>query len=555
MLLRAIVRAERRRVFGAAAFFVTHQVGEIMVPVVAGAVIDRAVVTADAAALGRWLAVLAVVFVGLSTSWRWGERLLTAALEGSAHRLRLDLTSRVLAPVGVDPSRRGGEVVSVATGDAVGAARVLVAVTAGVAGVAALGVTAAVLLVISVELGAVVIVGLPLVVWLLQRLVRPLERRAAAQRADAAHAAALATDLVTGVRVLKGLRADRAAAVRYHAASRRSLGAGLAAARFAAVHEGATVMATGVFIAVVAAVAGTLAARGAMTIGGLVAAVGVTQFLVGPLWRLGFAGAELAKARASAARVADLLHSPAPVAEGDVGVPDGAGRVAFRDVRHGSLRGFDLDVRPGELLALAVLEPRDAVAVLDLLARVADPDAGAVELDGAPLPSLRLRDLRRELLVTRHDAVLFSGDLVDVVLEGSRGLTGADAGRLLAAVGADDLCDALPGGLHGRVSDRGASLSGGQRQRVALARSLAASPRVLVLHDPTTAVDPVTEGTLAAGLREWRRGATTIVVTTSPTLLATADRVAVVERGAVIAEGSHRELLDRCRPYARTVLA
>ncbi|MGH9151511.1 MAG: ABC transporter ATP-binding protein, partial [Acidimicrobiales bacterium] len=95
----------------------------------------------------------------------------------------------------------------------------------------------------------------------------------------------------------------------------------------------------------------------------------------------------------------------------------------------------------------------------------------------------------------------------------------------------------------------------GQRQRVALARALAASPRVLVLHDPTTAVDPVTEATLAAGLREWRTGATTIVVTTSPTLLATADRVSVVERGAVIAEGSHRELLDRCPPYARTVLA
>ncbi|MGH9152240.1 MAG: ABC transporter transmembrane domain-containing protein, partial [Acidimicrobiales bacterium] len=462
MLLRAVARAERRRVYGAAALFVSHQIGEIMVPVVAGAVIDRAVVTGDAAALGRWLAVLVAVFAVLSTSWRWGERLLTAALEESAHRLRLDLAARTVAPVGVDSSRQGGEVVSVANGDTAAAARVLVAVAAGVAGGAALLVTAAVLLVISVELGVVVIVGLPLVVWLLQRLVRPLERRAGAQRAVAADAAALATDLVAGVRVLRGLRAGPTAAERYRAASRRSLGAGLAAARFAAVHEGATVMATGVFIAVVAAVAGTLAARGTMTIGGLVAAVGVTQFLVGPLWRLGFAGAELAKARASAARVADLLHSSAPVAEGDRHVPDGPGRVAFRDVRHGSLRGLDLDVRPGELLALAVLEPRDAVAVLDLLARVADPDAGAVELDGVPLPSLRLRDLRRALLVARHDAALFSGELADVVLEGSHdGQTGADAGRLLAAVGADDVCDALPGGLHGRVSARGASLSGG----------------------------------------------------------------------------------------------
>lgn len=237
-------------------------------------------------------------------------------------------------------------------------------------------------------------------------------------------------------------------------------------------------MGTEVFIAAVAAVAETLAARGAMTIGGLVAAVGVTQFLVGPLWRIGFAGAELAKARASGARVAGLLQAPAPVTEGSSDVPAGRGRVSFRDVCHRTLRELNLEVDPGELLAGAVLDPRDALAVLDLLARASEPETGVIELEGAPLASLRLRELRRAILVTRHDDVLFPGRLVDVVLEGSRdGLTAADAERLLAAVGAGDLAHALAGGVDALVAARGKSLSGGQRQRVVLARALAASPR------------------------------------------------------------------------------
>jgi putative ABC transport system ATP-binding protein len=546
-LLRATVRAERRRLAASSMLFVGHQLGEALVPVVAGALVDRAIVTADGGALLRWLAILAAVFAVLSTSWRLGDRLLSVALEEAAHELRLRLTERFLAPAGVAGTPSGGQVVSVATTDVIGTVRILAAVAAGLAAAAALVTTAIVLLVISAPLGLVVLLGLPAVVVVEQALVRPLEERTGAQRTDAAAAASLATDLLTGVRVLAGLRAGGAASARYRAASRRSLDAGLRAARLAAVHEGTTVIATGGFIAVVAGVAGVLAADGRISIGALIAAVGVTQFLVGPLWRVGWATGELARARASAARVAPLLVAPGAIADGTDVVPEGPGELVLHGVSHRGVRGLDLAVGAGELVALAVLDPRDAATIVDLLARVEDPGSGSITLDGRPLPQLRLELLRRELVVARHDAVLFSGTVSEIV-------GGADVHALVAAVAAEDLHEQLPEGVETHVATGGTSLSGGQRQRLALARALGLAPRVLVLHDPTTAVDPMTEARLAAGLRERRRGATTLVLTTSPALLAVADRVVVVDDGRVRDVGSHDELLGRDDRYAAAVL-
>jgi putative ABC transport system ATP-binding protein len=124
----------------------------------------------------------------------------------------------------------------------------------------------------------------------------------------------------------------------------------------------------------------------------------------------------------------------------------------------------------------------------------------------------------------------------------------------MAAARADQVIEALPDGAHTAVSEQGRSLSGGQRQRVALARALAADPPVLVLHDPTTAVDSVTEAEIAAGLRAVRRNRTTIAVTSSPALLAVADRVVLVDGGRVVAQGDHARLLREHDRYREVVL-
>jgi putative ABC transport system ATP-binding protein len=159
--------------------------------------------------------------------------------------------------------------------------------------------------------------------------------------------------------------------------------------------------------------------------------------------------------------------------------------------------------------------------------------------------------VREVVLVAAHDADLFEGTLEENVRAGATGL----ADGVLSAAAADEVASTLPSGTATAVTERGRSLSGGQRQRVALARALAKDAPVLVLHDPTTAVDTVTEARIAGGVARLRRGRTTIVVTTSPALLAATDRVVLLEDGRVVADGDHAGLVRERADYRAAVLS
>ncbi|GLY17683.1 multidrug ABC transporter ATP-binding protein [Kineosporia sp. NBRC 101677] len=559
-VLRRMLSARRGQMVVATLLLCSHQFGEVLVPVVIGRVIDEAVAGAGTGALGglvSWIAGLAVVFAVLSFSYQFGARKIEAVAEWSAHDLRLQLTERVLhARGGAEEGRLPGALTSIATSDAQRAGAVAMAVGVASAQITAMVVAAVALLWVSLPLGLVVLVGAPLMLWLTHLLGRPLESRSEAEQEEAAAASGVAADLVAGLRVLKGIGAEQVAVERYRTPSRRALAATVRAARARGAYEGAILLMTGVFLALVAAVGGKLALDGVISIGELTAAIGLAQFLLGPLQVFAWVGTELAAGRASAGRVAEVLSSPELVG-GDGRVGTASAALSLEGVASGCLRHIDLRVEPGELVGVVPRDPADALELLRIIGRETDPHVGHARLGDDRLSDLHPDQVRGQILVAAHDAELFGGPLLEN-LGGSGELTA----EVLAASAADEVIGSLPEGAATVLTERGGNLSGGQRQRVALARALNLDAPILVLHDPTTAVDSVTEARIAAGIRRLRHPAgegggvrTTVLVTTSPALLAVTDRVVLLVEGRCAAQGRHADLVRDDEIYRTTVLS
>ncbi|GEC05437.1 multidrug ABC transporter ATP-binding protein [Streptomyces spinoverrucosus] len=553
------VGGQRRDVALGAVLGMGHQTGEALVPVLIGLAVERGVVDGDAGGLLLWLGVLAVVYVGLSFSFRFSARAGERASVTAAHRLRTQLIGRVLAPEGgAEDGRLPGELANTATEDAKRVGAVTMALIVGIAAATGLAVGAVVLLRISLVLGLLVLLGTPLLLWLVHLLSKPLERRSETEQERAARASGVAADLVAGLRVLKGIGAEPAAVARYRRISQESLTATLRAARAEAWQNGVVTILTGAFLALVALVGGRLTARGDIGLGELVSSVALALFLIGPLSEFSWVNAQLAQGRASAARIAEVLGADRAVTPG--GPSDGAvlrrveGRLRLSSLSYGSLREVDLDIAPGETVGVVTTDPGDATALMRCLGRHADPESGALALDGTELPALSLAEVRAAILVAEHDADLFEGTLLDNVTAAVGAHAAAPVTAAIAASGTDEVVRALPDGPDTAVTARGHSLSGGQRQRVALARALAADAPVLVLHEPTTAVDAVTEAGIAAGIRDVRGGRTTVLVTNSPALLAVTDRVVLIEGGRVTASGIHEHLVHDLAAYRTAVL-
>ncbi|MET8257877.1 ABC transporter ATP-binding protein [Micromonospora sp. NPDC005205] len=558
VVLRRALRRQRRRVVLGIVLLCAHQATEALVPVAIGVIIDRAVATGDVAALLLSLAGLAALFTALAFAYRTGARLAYAAVEHEAHATRVEIVRSALDPRGHRSGLRDGELLSVTASDAELSALVVRVAGLTAAALTAIVVAAVALLVVDVPLGLGVLVGVPLLVVALQRMAPLLTRRSTSQQEALAATTALAVDLVSGLRVLRGIGAQDHAARRYAGASRHALDVTLRAATTKGLHLGLTTMVNGLFLATVAGVAGWLALQGRLTIGELVAVVGLAQFIAEPVQTLGYCVQLFAMARASAARVARVLGAAPVLAPGDAGPPTPSpSRLALDEVSHAGLDAVSLHVRAGEIVGVLAYDPSEAEALVALLAgRVHHADhQGTLYVDGVPVEDLHIDAARAVVLVEPHDVALFEGTL--------RANLSADAHvddtvlrAAVRAAAAEDVLTAHPDGFDRRLTERGANLSGGQRQRIGLARALVADPPVLVLHNPTTAVDAVTEALLAEGLASVRAADTraTVLITTSPALLHVTHRVVVIDKGRVVAEGPHERLLASDARYREEVL-
>lgn len=536
-----------------------YQIAETMVPVMIGVVVDRAVATGSVNSLLVTLLGLAAVFVVITVGWRHGARLIEASVLQEAHLLRVETVAKVLHPGGIRTDLRSGEVLTVSTSDADQTAVSLEIVPWVVGSLVATTTAAVSLLVIDVPLGLAVLVGTPIILVVLHATGPLIARKVEAAQASTARASGMATDLVSGIRPLRGIGAENTASDRYRVASRKALSDNLRVAKVMGLYQTASTMISALLAVAVAGGAGWLALRGDISIGDLIAVVGLSQFIIEPLTSLALAPKTLAMSRGSADRLALVLDADVLVTSGEHSVSE-LPSVALRGIRHRSLRGLELDIGPGELVGVVSYSPQDSEALVEVVSGQISPTDydGSLLLDGIPIEEIELASARSVVLVEPHRHDLFAGTV------GSNVRVGVTDGResvvdlALEHSASLDVLAANPAGLDHAVTDRGASLSGGQRQRLALARALAAEPPVLVLHDPTTAVDAVTEHSIAEGIvalrHDGERRHTTIIVTSSPSLLSVVDRVVVLDAGKVLAEGTHQDFAQNDERYRDAVV-
>jgi ATP-binding cassette subfamily B protein len=302
--------------------------------------------------------------------------------------------------------------------------------------------------------------------------------------------------------------------------------------------------------------------EGTLSVGSLIAFNVYVAMLVWPLRMLGMIVAQAQRAQVSAERVHEVLETAPLVADSPhpAPLPAGGGEVSFEGVRFGYgsgyavLDGFDLRVAPGESVALVGATGSGKTTVARLIPRFYDVDEGRIRLDGVDVRDLGLRDLRRAVGIVFEDTFLFSDTIAANIAFADPDASHASIERAARLAGAHEFIEELAEGYATRIGERGYSLSGGQRQRIAIARAILADPRVLILDDATSAVDPTKEHEIRDALTEVMRGRTTIVIAHRPATIALADRVVLVDDGHVAAEGTHASLLAGDDRY-RQVLA
>jgi ATP-binding cassette subfamily B protein len=374
-------------------------------------------------------------------------------------------------------------------------------------------------------------------------------------------------ETVSGIRVVKGFGAERAQARRLQVEADDVYDQSIEANSVRARYLPAMDLLPNIGLVAVLGVGGHQVLSGSLTLGSLVAFNVYIVLLIWPLRMLGMIVAQAQRAVASSERVDEVLRTDPVVvdrkgAQALAARPSGGavGEVRFQDVhfayRDGApvLRGFDLVVPAGGSVALVGATASGKSTVARLLARFYDIDGGAIFLDGTDVRDLRLKALRRAVGIVFEETFLFSdtvaGNIAFADPEASAEQI-EDAARL---AGASAFISELPEGFVTELGERGFSLSGGQRQRIAIARAVLADPRVLVLDDATSAVDPSKEDEIRDALAEVMAGRTTIVIAHRPATIALADRVVLIDEGRVAADGTHSELLASSERY-REVLA
>ncbi|WP_304047426.1 ABC transporter ATP-binding protein [Jatrophihabitans endophyticus] len=546
---RYVILAFTAAVFGSAA--------QIVVPLIGRQIVDDVVVT-HRDALWPWLVVLFAA-AGLTFAlayvrrYRGGQVALQVQLDLRNaihdHLLSMDAATLARMPTGQLVSRSNSD-----SGLIQGLLQFLPLVTGNALSMV---LSLAVMFVLSPPLALLALIVLPAlfaVSYRMRRRVFPASWDAQQREGDVAQ---IVDEGVTGVRVVKAFGQETRELERLAAATQTLYGARMRSTRLTARYQPLLETIPTLGQVAILLFGGLLALHGEISLGTFLAFSTYVGQFVSPARQIAAILTVGQQARAGVERIFSLLALQPAIADAPdaVELTDVRGEIVFDDVSFAYsagrpvLDGFSLRIAPGERVALVGTSGSGKSTVTTLMSRFHDPASGAVRLDGHDLRTVTLHSLRSQVGVAFEESFLFSDTIAANIAYGRTGATQAQIEAAAHTAQAHDFVTAMPDGYDTVVGERGLTLSGGQRQRVALARAILTDPRVLVLDDATSAIDARTEEAIHDGLRDVLAGRTTLLVAHRVSTLHLADRVAVLDRGRVVDEGTHQELWSRSVDY------
>jgi ATP-binding cassette subfamily B protein len=373
--------------------------------------------------------------------------------------------------------------------------------------------------------------------------------------------AGIVDEAISGVRVVKGFGQEEQEQERLEKASSRLFASRLRVIRLTARYNPALTAIPALGMVGVLALGGWLAIHGLITLGTFLAFSAYLAQMSGPVRTLTLMVTMGQEARASVIRVFDIIDSrPVITDQPDaITLPPDADGITFDDVRFGYtpsesvLRGLSFRVAPGETVAVVGASGSGKSTITLLLPRFYDPQGGSVSIGGHNIADVTRDSLRAAIGLVMEDSFLFSDTVRSNITYGRPDATSDEVIAAAEAAQADEFIQRLPQGYDTVLGEQGVTLSGGQRQRVALARALITNPRLLVLDDATSAIDPRLEAKIHAALREVTHGRTTLIIAHRRSTLNLADRIVVLDKGQVADSGTHQELDERCPLYRQLI--
>lgn len=455
-------------------------------------------------------------------------------------------------------SRRSGEFLSRITNDVAALQNILasVAVDFVVQGTTFVGIISF-LFFINWKLMAITFVVLPIAVFSIDCASSKLRAVGTTIQERLAMVAAIAQEALSSIRIVRSFATEEEEYIRFEQESKKHFKALMRGTQIRGALEGIVEVTLVTALAFILWLGGRDVVAGRLTAGELLAFLTYIGLLVQPIRVLSRVISSIQQGVASADRVFEILdeENDVPLPENPVVLKSMTGNIRFDGVwfsynkDNSVICDMNLEIRPGEKVAIVGPTGSGKSTVADLIMRFYDPQRGRILIDGVDLKTVDLKTYRRQIGIVPQDPVLMKGTLAYNIGYGYPGVTEEDLVRAAKIAGIYRLIESLPGGFETEVGERGVTLSGGQRQRVAIARAVVRDPRILIMDEATSSLDAIVEHQVQGAMHAAMEGRTSIIIAHRLSTIRDSDRIIVLSNGCIAEQGTHEELISRPGSY------